>query len=174
MSPIENCLDCTFTDLRTVAEQIGPIGRPPCMVWIVRCEQDTMTRCCQISDFADYFTLVAEIQTRGRLVEYDELRLLSERSCQQDQLPFAARDHGVGPFAQMGDAHSFKRLLGYGAVGGVRPAEKIAVRGSAHKHDRFDREGKGGDMRLRHIGEQVCALLARKVSQRPLSQLNFT
>jgi hypothetical protein len=65
------------------------------MIWIVRCEQDAMTRRCQISNFADYFTPVAEIQTRGRLVEYDELRFLRERSRQQDQLPFATGDHGI-------------------------------------------------------------------------------
>ena len=70
----------------------------------------------------------------------------------------------------MRDAEALQRARRDGAVGGGRAAEQIAVRGAAHQHHRLDGEGEGGDMRLRHIGDQARALAAGVARERPVAE----
>src|SRR5580704_10022577 len=155
----------TITDARAVAQQVSAIGCAHGMIGIMRREQDAVARRRQCADFAHDLALIAEVEARGRLVEHDETRLLRQRAGEQYELPLAARDHRVGPRAQMRDAEAFEGLRGDGAVGGARPAEQVAVGGTAHQHDALDGEGESGDVGLRDIGDETRPFARRKIRQ---------
>jgi len=57
-----------------------------------------------------------------------------------------------------------------------RPAEEIAMRGTAHQHHGLDGEGEGRDMCLRHIGDEPRALAQEApilVMDEPTASLDF-
>src|ERR1700722_8488655 len=132
-----------------------------------------MARGGQCPDFAHHLALVAEVEARGWLVEHDELRLLRQRAGEQHELPLAAGDHRVRPLPQMRDAEPLKRLHGDGAIGSGWAAEQIAVCRAPHQHHRFDGEGEGDNMGLRHVSEQAAIFADRVAVQRPVAQPYF-
>ena len=79
---IQDICDASFGEALTVSEQVGAIGGAQRVVRIMRCEKDTVSRRGERADFAHHLALIAKVQTRGRLVEHDEPRLLSERTSQ--------------------------------------------------------------------------------------------
>src|SRR5215468_8487179 len=79
---IQDICDTSFGKALAVSEQVGAIGGAQRVVRIMRCEKDTVPRCDERADFAHHLALIAEVQTRGRLVEHDEPRLLSEGTSQ--------------------------------------------------------------------------------------------
>src|SRR5215471_15693036 len=123
------------------------------MVRIMGCEKDTVSRCGERADFAHYLALIAEVQARGRLVEHDESRLLSERTGEEHELALAAGDHRVGSLLEMRDAKPVEGARHNDVVPSGRPGEQIAMGGAAHQHHAFHREGEGRYMRLWHIGD---------------------
>src|SRR3984957_1289834 len=169
----KNCAGCTFANPDAFAQQIGSIGGPHGGIWIMRREQNAMARGGQCADFTHHLALVAEIEARGRLVEHDELRLLRQCAGEQHELPLAAGGHRVGTLPQMRDAEPLEHARGDGAIGSGRPAEQVAVRGAPHQHHRFDGEGEGDDMRLRHISEQAGTFEARIAGKWPVAEPYF-
>src|SRR2546423_1349633 len=104
----------------------------------------------EIADLAHHPALVAEVETRGRFVQHDELRLLRQRACEQRELTLAAGDHGVRTVGEMRDAETLEHARYHRAVGYGRAAEQIAVRAAAHQHHRLDGERVSRGMRLRY------------------------
>src|SRR5262249_39753908 len=59
---------------------VGRVGGAWRVVGIVGGEEDAVASCRERADFTHHLALVAEIETCGRLVEHDELRLLAGHS----------------------------------------------------------------------------------------------
>src|SRR5262245_15897811 len=139
----------------------------------MRGKEDAVAGGRERADLAHHLALVAEVEARGRLVEHDELRLLSKRACEQNELTLAARNHGVRPVAQMLDAEAYERLSRHLAVMRRWPAEQVAVRGAPHQHDRLDREREGRRVQLRHVSNAARSLADRIGRERPTLDLRL-
>ena len=87
---IQDICDTSFGKALAISEQVGAIGSAQRVVWIMRRKQHAMSGRRERTDFAHHFSLIAEIETGGRLVENDELRHLREHACEQNQLPLTA------------------------------------------------------------------------------------
>ena len=61
-------------------QEVGTVGGAWRVVGIVGGEEDAVASCRERADFTHHLALVAEIETCGRLVEHDELRLLAGHS----------------------------------------------------------------------------------------------
>ena len=62
------------------------------------------------------FQLVPDIQEGGRLVEDDDLRLLTDRPRQQDPLPLSVTDRVKRPLSQMLSVYLRERLVDFALI----------------------------------------------------------
>ncbi len=109
-------------------------------------------------DLVHQLSLIAEVEAGGRLVQDNELRILRERTGEENELPLTARDHRVGPFGQVRDSEALECIRCGRTVAFARTAEQVAVRGPAHEHHTLDRKRKGRRVRLGHVSDRTGAL----------------
>src|SRR5262249_6110932 len=129
---IQHCSHWSISEANALAEKVSTISRAHRVVWIIGCEQDTLSGFCQCTNLVHDLALVAEVETGCRLSKHNKLWLLRQRTRQQYQLPFAARDHRVRTVGKSSDAEALEHSLRHRPVLRARPAEQAAMRGTTH------------------------------------------
>ena len=140
------------------------------VIGIVSTKKHAATAGFQAQYFVEDQRLIAEIQTRSRLVHDEQWRLLCKRARDQGKLTFTAADLGDCLIGQMGDVEFIHRSVCCRDVFYARPVEESQMRGAAHQHHVAHGEGKVGVARLRHVGHQARAFGIGATVQRLAAQ----
>ena len=120
---------------------------------------DRDPRRTECTDAVHHEHLIAEIEARRGLVHAEELRLLRNRTCQEDKLPLSAADLCIDLFCKMFDAEHLKCVVSNFAILFSGNTETADVGCPPHQHNITDCEWKRGRVCLRNIGDAACPLL---------------